>query len=409
MSSTFPVDAAFPDRLGRYEVLEALEGCGPRCLYRALDPLTRRAVALKAIRCQPGRPDREASDRRALHREAQAVGRLSHPGLVQIYDYGDDYFVMEFARGQTLAARLHQGRPFPLREAVVLLKALAAALDHAHSRGVLHGDLQPANVVLLADGAPKIVGFGQARILNEDEAETRPARPNPAYAAPERLLHETWGEPAEVFSLGVLAYEMLAARRPVDAEDPGLLGHRPSLPPVFDDVFAWALAKEPEHRPPTAGAFVQALESACPRDGRVPSRARLAPRRPLDDETFDLSFLLRPEEPRPDRATASAEAEAGLDVATDPAGAGVFLDGDHVGETPVWLRDLGPGPHILRLIRRGFATVQTVIETGRGRTRLIFTLQPLPKRRRVDRPGAITLAEVLRDSSASSWAAVRES
>jgi serine/threonine protein kinase len=398
-----------PDRFGRYEVLDAIEGSGQRRLYRARDPLALRPVALKAIRPQPAHPEREAADLLALRHEAQAVGRLSHPSVVQIYDYGDDFFVMEFARGGSLAARLLTGEPFALRPAVVLLKALAEAIDHAHARGVLHGDLQPANVIFGEDGAPKLIGFGQARILAED-LDLRSSRVHPAYAAPERLLHDTWGAPAELFSLGALAYELLTARRPFEGEDPGLVTYRavydepapptrwqPSLPAVYDDVFAWVLAKDPEHRPPTAAAFVQALESACPQEDRAPR----PPRRPLDDETFDLSALLQ-EEARPDRPPARPlVAEATVEVATDPAGAGVFLDGAHVGETPVVLRDLGDGPHTLRLIRRGYTSVQSVLEAGRGRTRLIFTLQPMPKRRRGGRPGNVTLAEVLRDSSPS--------
>ena len=406
------------DQFGRYEVLDSITGPGPRRIFRALDPLTRRAVALKAIRPQPGHAERRASDRQALRYEAQAVGRLSHSSVVQIYDYGEDFFVMEFARGESLAARLRTG-PLPeLQPAIGVLKALADALDHAHGRGVVHGDLQPANVIVPQDGPPKLVGFGRARILDEDvPAGTLGA--HPAYAAPERLLQEPWGGAAEVFSLGVIAYEMLTARRPFEGEEPGLVTFGtlyedptpptrfcPSLPAVYDDVFAWALAKDPEHRPPTAAAFVQALESACPRGARVAPRA---PRRPVDDETFDLAMLLQEEAASPRPPERPHVAEDALEVATDPAGAGVFLDGMHVGETPLVLRDLGHGPHTLRLIRRGHTSVQSVLEAGRGRTRLMFTLQPLPRRRRARRPGAITLAETLRGTSSSWMSPSRES
>jgi hypothetical protein len=263
------------------------------------------------------------------------------------------------------------------------------------------------------------VGFGQARILDDEHVEPRATRVHPSYAAPERLLQESWGGAAELFSLGVLAYEILTARRPFEGDEPGLASYRavyeeptpptrwrPSLPAVYDDVFAWVLAKDPEHRPPTGAAFVQALESACPRAERVVARA---PRRAVDDETFDLSMLLQEEAAAirlPERPQA---AEDTLEVVTDPAGAGVFLDGMHVGETPLVLRDLGDGPHTLRLIRRGHTSVQSVLEAGRGRTRLIFTLQPLPRRRRGTRPGAITLAEALRDPSCSWTSPRRES
>jgi serine/threonine protein kinase len=416
------LDDAPAARFGRYEVLDAVPGAAARRIFLARDPLTRRSVVLKAIRPQPAHPLREAVDRAALRHEAQAVGRLSHPGVVQIYDYGEDFFVMECARGESLATRLRRGETMPLGSAVGLVKALADALDHAHHRAVLHGDLGPACVMTPEDGAPNLIGFGRARILDEDpDGAALPLAP-PWYTAPERLLGETWGPAAEVYALGALAYEVLTGRRPFAGDDPGLVRYRvvydepappsrfvASLPKVYDDVFAWALSKDPEHRPPTAAAFAQALESSCPREERPQSRpAPLFPRRALDDETFDLSHLLQEEaaqaEPRVERRR---EAESVLEVATDPAGAGVFLDGEHVGETPVALPDLGTGTHTLRLIRAGFTSVQSVVEAGRGRTRLMFTLQPLPRRRRASRPGSGTLAEVLRDAAPFSWPAGR--
>src|SRR3954469_3532342 len=156
-----PLPEARGERFGRYELRDEIGRGTLGRGYRAFDPFTSRLVALKLMRtaCLPTRTLQLY--RRRMVMEGQAAGGLAHPNIVRIYDQGDDYLVMEFVDGVLLSRRL-RGRRMGVDEALGVLRGLASALDYAHSRGVVHRDVKPRNVILLADGTPKLTDFGLA-------------------------------------------------------------------------------------------------------------------------------------------------------------------------------------------------------------------------------------------------------
>src|SRR5712691_3216719 len=158
------LDHQFPlpgDRIGRYEVQAEIGRGSLGRVYRAHDPLTSRTVAIKLMRTAYLPPRTVELYRHRFRMEAQAAGRLAHSNIVRIYDQGDEYLVMEFLDGRLLARRLRERR-MAVDKALRVLAGIAAALDHAHAHGVVHRDVEPRKIVLLADGTPKLTGFGLA-------------------------------------------------------------------------------------------------------------------------------------------------------------------------------------------------------------------------------------------------------
>ncbi len=229
----------FPELPG-YEVLGELGKGGMGIVYKALDLRLRRLVALKRIH-----PGHDLSPER-LERfltEARAVARFQHPNLVQIYEIGEHqghpYFSLELVEGGTLKEKL-QGTPQPANESAALLETLAGAVAYAHQKGIVHRDLKPGNILLTTEGVPKVADFGLAKEL-ERQGASPPVEPEglrpavsyaghteeggilgtPAYMAPEQAWGESRavGPPADIYSLGVILYEMLTGRPPFQAPD----------------------------------------------------------------------------------------------------------------------------------------------------------------------------------------------
>jgi serine/threonine-protein kinase len=279
-----------------HEILGPL-GCGGMGLvYQARQLRENRLVALKMIR---GGAHAEPRDLARFRSEAQAVARLQHPHIVQIYEVGEQdgwaYFALEFVPGGSLAQYL-AGRPAAPGPSARLVETLARAVHYAHERGVVHRDLKPANVLLTADGTPKISDFGLAKRLDaepeasapHDRTRTGEVLGTPSYMAPE----QTWGRPgevgpaADVYALGAILYECLTGRPPFQATTPldTLLQVRteepvpprrlvPSLPLDLNTVCRKCLEKEPRRRYPSAAALAEDLERFL--TGR-PVRARPA-------------------------------------------------------------------------------------------------------------------------------------
>lgn len=249
-------------------------------VYRALDPAIVRPLAIKTIRLAEitGAQER-ARLRERLMREAQAAGILSHPGIVAIYDVGQEgdlaYVAMELVSGVSLD-RLMMGEPPGAATILNALRQTAAALDYAHKKGIVHRDIKPANLMLGEDGVVKITDFGVAKISTSQhltQAGTVIGTPN--YMSPEQIQgHEVDGR-ADQFSLAVIAYEMLTGEKPftgdqlttvlyrIVAESPPPPHHiNPTLSWAAGVVLAKALSKEPADRYPTCSEFVGALEAA---------------------------------------------------------------------------------------------------------------------------------------------------
>jgi serine/threonine-protein kinase len=237
---------------GRYELRAFLGRGGSGDVYEAVDLRLDRSVAVKVLRPEAARDGRFL---RLLRAEARVAARVAHHGIVTVYDAARDprgpaFVVMELVPGESLARRLAAGRLSP-RDATRIAVSLADALAHAHQRDVTHGDVAPANVIVLRDGTAKLLDFGVAR----DAGGATPAsRATLAYAAPEVLQGEPSGPGADVFGVGALLREMILGRP--DA-DPGLL-------PAPLDRIVRACADPAPGRRYFAHALAEALRAAIP-------------------------------------------------------------------------------------------------------------------------------------------------
>ncbi|MFP5305943.1 MAG: serine/threonine-protein kinase, partial [Gammaproteobacteria bacterium] len=247
-------------------------------VYRAEDPELERTVAVKTILLSGDAAERASYEAR-FRQEAKAAGKLSHPGIVTIYDVGREgdlaYMAMELLSGTDLRQRLAQERP-SLREAVDLAMQIADALAFAHEHGVVHRDIKPANVMLVRGNRAKLMDFGLARLqINDVKTQTGVLLGTPKYMSPEQVSGGTIDHRSDLFALGTVFYEMLVGRPPFSGTDTAQLLHRiasaahaaPSridgdIPPVIDLIIARALEKDPAARYQSAQDFASDLASA---------------------------------------------------------------------------------------------------------------------------------------------------
>jgi serine/threonine-protein kinase len=262
-----------PDKFGRYEVLmEVGDGAMGR-VYTAWDPAVGRVVAVKTVKRELLTRETAPEYLRRFRNETIAVGALSHPAIVAVYDVGEDYLVMEYVEGRTLQAILRERGRLEPEEVLAILAPVADAIDLAHRRSIVHRDIKPANVMVQADGQPKLMDFGVAKVETSVMTATGQILGSPTYMAPEQIAGQPVTGLADVYALGVVAYEMLTGRPPFYgktitqviyhvmhglATPPQRLNA--SLPGRYDDVFAKVLQKDPVQRYETAGAFVAALD-----------------------------------------------------------------------------------------------------------------------------------------------------
>jgi TonB family protein len=405
---------------GRYEVRARIgEGSMGR-VYRAFDPLAQREVCVKTPRPEILNEEGGADYVRRFEREARAAALLSHPHIVTVHDVGENYFVMELLSGVTLQRILAERGRLGLSEALPILQALADALDHAHGKGIVHRDVKPANVMILTDGRPKIMDFGVAHFESSVVTAKGEFLGSPSYMAPEQIAHGEATPRTDLFSLGVLAYEMLTGQRPfvgdsvtgviyrvVNEEPAPPSRHTPELPASHDAVFARALSKAPSSRFGSARAFVDALAERRSADsgtfGAAASAADPGAAGPLaghaEVETHDLveaagrkGWKARAGRPRlvaagalvvallgaAWAASARKPATAVMVIQTQPSGANVLVDGLRVGLSPVSLAKVTPGPHTVKVDRDGFESAEVGLELAAGADAqpVRFRLQP---------------------------------
>jgi serine/threonine-protein kinase len=281
--------------LGPYTILERIGRGGMATIYKAYQPALERNVAIKVL------PDHLADEpgfRQRFHLEAVAVGRLRHPNILTIHDHGEQdgqtYIVSEFIEGGTLRDLL--GKPLPTTDVVRLLAPVASALDYAHSMGVVHRDVKPTNILIGKDGAPVLSDFGLARMMESKERLTVSGMilGTPEYMAPEQCEGEEPRAAADIYSLGVVAYEMLTGRVPFSAATPAAViiaqiqselplprSINPNLPPRVEEALLKVLAKAPEVRFATATEMVDAIRAASkPVESAAPARMTVAASRP---------------------------------------------------------------------------------------------------------------------------------
>ncbi len=267
-----------PTRLGKYQVTEVLGEGAMGVVYKGFDPDIRRVVALKTIRqALAGDEAGGAGIAARFRNEAQAGGRLSHPGIVQVYDFGTQedvaYIAMEFVEGHSLAHYLAHKVRFTDEDIPGLMTQVLEALHHAHEQGVWHRDIKPANVILGSNGRLKIADFGVARIENSGLTQMHTLIGTPAYMAPEQFRGDAIDRRVDLYSAGVLLYTLLVGQPPFSGSTEALMykvvHEAPPLPsqaegakrPMFyDAVIATALAKEPARRYTTAEDFKAAIQ-----------------------------------------------------------------------------------------------------------------------------------------------------
>jgi serine/threonine-protein kinase len=270
------------EQIGRYRVMAELGRGAMGVVYRALDPAIGRTVAIKTIRLADFADAAElARLRERLLREARAAGVLSHPNIVTVYDVGEEqgvaWIAMEFVSGSTLEELLSGAEALQPETVLRILRQTAAALDYAHSKGIVHRDVKPANIVIQEDGTVKITDFGIARdAASRELTHAGTVVGTPSYMSPEQVEGRSVDGRSDQFSLAVIAYEMLTGEKPFTREPlPALLyqiAHEEPAPPQrinptlggqVEAVLRKALAKRPEERYETCTAFVRALEGAC--------------------------------------------------------------------------------------------------------------------------------------------------
>src|SRR5271157_3615506 len=256
------------ERFGRYEILAELGRGAMGVVYKARDPKINRVVAVKTISLAGQSPQEEREYRERFFREAEAAGRLSHPGIVTIFDVGEEpetrapYIVMEFVGGESLDKLLSRDdHKLPLETALQLTLELADALDYAHGQGVVHRDLKPANILITEDGHAKIADFGVAKLNLANYTLAGRVLGTPAYMSPEQLNGDAVDGRSDLFSLGVVLYTMVTGHRPFQGNSALTVSFKvvnrdplaatllnAELPKGLDFIIDRAIAKEPALR-----------------------------------------------------------------------------------------------------------------------------------------------------------------
>ncbi|HUF78244.1 MAG TPA: protein kinase [Thermoanaerobaculia bacterium] len=309
---------ALPTQLGRYTILDEIGRGAMGVVYLARDPLIGRLVALKTFRLGTTLAGRELEMfRTRFIREAQSAGILSHPNIVTIHDVversdeGATFIAMEYVRGTDLKERLAGGGRIEIEEAVHIASEVAAGLEYAHSKGVVHRDVKPANILITEDRQVKLTDFGIARLETSNLTLEGQLLGTPNYMAPEQIQGQATDHRADVFSLGVVIYEMLTGEKPFKGENVTVVTHRivydeytpPAeyvghLPAPFLGLLDRALAKDPAERFSGIGELAEALGAAA-----VATRSAES----LNDTRviFDPTLLDLPEPPPVARAAES--------------------------------------------------------------------------------------------------------
>ncbi|MGH7044725.1 MAG: serine/threonine-protein kinase, partial [Acetobacteraceae bacterium] len=264
--------------LGKYELRGTLGRGAMGTVYDGWDTVIQRRVAIKTV-ALPEHPDPDTEEEIArFRREAQAAGRLTHPNIVAIYDYGETadvaYIVMEYVDGPTLKSLLDKHERFALPEVRQVMDGLLAGLQFSHDRGVVHRDIKPANVMLSGEQRAKIADFGIARIESSNMTQAGTVLGTPAYMSPEQFRGDPVDPRTDIYSSGVLLYQLLTGERPFEGSITSIM-HKvlnvappaPSelsivVPAALDGVVLQAMAKRPEDRFPSAAAFAEAIGAA---------------------------------------------------------------------------------------------------------------------------------------------------
>lgn len=262
----------------RYELLEKIGDGGMAVVYKSRDKLLNRFVAIKILK-----PDfsKDYKFIESFRRKSQAAASMSHPHVVNIYDVGREgninYIVMELIEGQPLSALIKEKGPLKPREAVLIARQVASALSHAHKNHIIHRDVKPHNILMAADGTAKIADFGIAKAVNAGTivGKTETVMGSVHYFSPEQARGGYVDEKSDIYSLGIVLYEMLTGQVPFDADNPVAVAMKhmneemippsalvPDIPPEVEEIVLKATDKYQTNRYKTADEMVEALSKA---------------------------------------------------------------------------------------------------------------------------------------------------
>lgn len=297
-----------PTKLGKYDIVRAIGNGAMGVVYEGFDTIIERTVAIKTIKKDELDPeDAEEHSRRFLI-EAKAAGKLNHPNIVGIYDYGDEqglaYIVMEFVQGKELKSYFDAKYNFNLGQTQRLMTELLEALGYSHHRGVIHRDVKPANVFVTDSGMVKLGDFGIARIDSSQKTHAGTVLGTPSYMSPEQIRGEVVDARSDLYSAGVILYQFLVGERPFSGNMVAIMqkvltepppppsSKNPAVSPALDSLMAKALAKSADDRFQSAAEFASGLALAIK-----------ASAEDIDDES---TVVMAPKKVRPTSSPADA-------------------------------------------------------------------------------------------------------
>ena len=251
--------------LGRYEIMKELGRGAMGTVFLGKDPRINREVAIKTLRYEEIDAEQLAEVKKRFFREAEAAGKLSHPNIVTIFDVGEDYDIaymaMELLDGSDLSKYCHKENLLATEEIIRIVSCVASALDYAHANGIVHRDIKPANIMILSNGEVKVADFGIARVMSSSKTQTGVILGTPSYMSPEQIAGKKVDGRSDLFSLGVVLYELIAGEKPFNGESittlmynitssapPSIKELTPNIPEKLVPIVEKLLAKEVEAR-----------------------------------------------------------------------------------------------------------------------------------------------------------------
>ncbi|MFQ5471002.1 MAG: protein kinase [Gammaproteobacteria bacterium] len=267
-----------PSTLGKYQILETIGRGGMGVIYKAHDPDMDRSVAIKTVRTDFLDEAEKQDLLKRFRGEAKAYGRLLHPNIVACYscDEIDDlvYIVMEYVDGESLQQQLNRGKKFTIENTIAIIGQLLDALEYSHTHHVIHRDIKPGNIMILPDGKMKVTDFGVAKVDSTHLTQTGHVVGSPDYMSPEQFQGKSADNRSDLYSVGVIFYQLLTGKKPFEGPDLGAVLHnvlnqtpeKPStigedIPPLLDAIVMTAISKSAKDRYQTADEFKNALSA----------------------------------------------------------------------------------------------------------------------------------------------------